>query len=25
LREPVVSNEELQAGRLGRAPRDMAT
>jgi alkanesulfonate monooxygenase SsuD/methylene tetrahydromethanopterin reductase-like flavin-dependent oxidoreductase (luciferase family) len=25
LHEPVVTNEELQAGRLGRAPRDMAT
>ena len=25
LKEPLVSNEELQAARLGRAPRDMAT
>jgi alkanesulfonate monooxygenase SsuD/methylene tetrahydromethanopterin reductase-like flavin-dependent oxidoreductase (luciferase family) len=25
LREPVISNEELQARRLGRAPGDMAT
>jgi hypothetical protein len=25
LREPVVSNEELQASRFGRAPGDMAT
>jgi hypothetical protein len=25
LDEPVITNEELQARRLGRAPRDMAT
>ena len=25
LKEPLVTNEELQAARLGRAPRDMAT
>jgi alkanesulfonate monooxygenase SsuD/methylene tetrahydromethanopterin reductase-like flavin-dependent oxidoreductase (luciferase family) len=25
LDEPVITNEELQASRLGRAPRDMAT
>jgi hypothetical protein len=25
LNEPVISNEELQASRHGRSPRDMAT
>jgi hypothetical protein len=25
LDEPVITNEELQTSRLGRAPRDMAT
>ena len=25
LDEPVITNKELQASRLGRAPRDMAT